>query len=135
MVERKIPFLGIIPEEKSAQLERVMLFAQHVEPLAKALTVAVACEACFPAASADDIVEFANVKLSLSVSQFGQTLSSIDTGWVRFQPKTDKKRYATTYTVSIGAQRLTVGFEGKAVSKRGRGWLPKYLCVNLETVK
>lgn len=133
-MERKIPFLGIAPRKTLLLPDEVFLFAQHVEPLAKALTVVVGCEVCFPMPGASNEAGFANVKLMMSVSQFGQKLSDMDTGWLRFQPPTEKKRYVATYAISIGAQRLAIGFEGKAVSKRGRGWLPKYLCVNLETV-
>jgi len=110
--------------------------AEHVEPLRNGFAVTVTSVAYFMNIDGAGKVR-ATAELSIAVSHFGQLIKTVESGAVRFEPSNNKKAYSSAFPVSIGNQKLQVGFAGTSVSRKrdGWGWLPKYMYMKLEPTK
>jgi hypothetical protein len=103
--------------------------AQHVEPIRDGIVVVVTCTANFsePPGRIAPMVQG-----SIVVTHNGHKLpAEIESPPTTFTPKSAAKQYTLRRPISIGGQKISVGFGGK-LEVRECGWVPKYLYVKIE---
>lgn len=103
--------------------------ALHVEPLRGGLALAAKATTFFKF-STNTGTEPPCLLFELGVVHFGQVISKWDGSIDPFNPEI-QQGHVDRPSLSVGDQEIWSGFSGKGVSRRGFGWLPKYLLIGI----